>query len=92
MLILNIGELSMEKEKFLTKELTIYLAEFIVLIISMAGMFFWSISESKEDKRILFAMINENRIETQSTLNAIHAEMKDFHGRLCAIEEKNREK
>ena len=85
-----------EKEKFLTKELTIYLAEFIVLIISMAGMFFWSISESKEDKRVLFAMINENRIELQSTMNAnmgaIQAEMKDFHGRLCAIEEKNKSK
>jgi len=24
------------------------------------------------------------------TLQAIHMEMKDFHGRLCAIEERNR--
>lgn len=24
--------------------------------------------------------------KTQATLNAIHNEMKDFHGRLCAIE------
>lgn len=82
----------MGKEKFLTKELTIYLAEFVVLIISMTGMFFWSISESKEDKRVLMALMNENRIETQSTLNAIHTEMKDFHGRLCAIEERNKSK
>ena len=82
--------MSMEKESFLTKELTIYLAEFVVLIISMAGMFFWSISESKEDKRVLLALLNDNRIETQSTLNAIHAEMKDFHGRLCAIEERKK--
>jgi hypothetical protein len=85
-----------EKEKFLTKELTIYLAEFIVLIISMAGMFFWSISESKEDKRLILALMNENRIELQSSINAnmsaIHDEMKDFHGRLCAIEERNKSK
>ncbi len=33
-------------------------------------------------------------IQTDTKLTAIHEEMKDFHGRLCAIEErnKNREK
>jgi len=29
---------------------------------------------------------------TDKTLEAIQAEMKDFHGRLCAIEERNRSK
>lgn len=28
----------------------------------------------------------------QSQVNAIQQEMKDFHGRLCAIEERNRNK
>jgi cell division protein FtsB len=28
----------------------------------------------------------------QASIEAIHAEMKDFHGRLCAIEERNRGK
>jgi len=47
--------------------------------------------------------MNENRIELQSMINtnqciinanisAIHDEMKDFHGRLCAIEERNKSK
>jgi hypothetical protein len=29
-------------------------------------------------------------IQTLSRLDAIQQEMKDFHGRLCAIEERNR--
>lgn len=31
-------------------------------------------------------------IQTISRLDAIHQEMKDFHGRLCAIEERNKGK
>jgi hypothetical protein len=31
-------------------------------------------------------------IHTSSQLNAIQQEMKDFHGRLCAIEERNKGK
>lgn len=31
-------------------------------------------------------------IQTLNTLKAIQDEMKDFHGRLCAIEERNRPK
>jgi len=29
-------------------------------------------------------------LQTVTRLDAIHQEMKDFHGRLCAIEERNR--
>ncbi len=29
-------------------------------------------------------------LQTDRKLDAIHAEMKDFHGRLCAIEERNK--
>lgn len=31
-------------------------------------------------------------IQTDTKLTAIHQEMKDFHGRLCAIEERNKNK
>lgn len=34
--------------------------------------------------------IDEHRRETNSILNAIREDMRDFHGRLCSIEEKNR--
>ena len=40
-------------------------------------IFFWSRSESRSDTRMILAMID-----------AIQKEMKDFHGRLCAIEER----
>jgi hypothetical protein len=29
-------------------------------------------------------------IQSTNQINAIHQEMKDFHGRLCAIEERNK--
>jgi len=43
--------------------------------------------DSKTDANLL-AM----RQSTDSKLEAIHQEMKDFHGRLCAIEERNKGK
>lgn len=30
-------------------------------------------------------------LHTSAQIDAIHQEMKDFHGRLCAIEERNKE-
>ena len=43
----------------------------------MAGLFFWARSESRTDHREVIALIM-----------AIKDEIKDFHGRLCALEEK----
>lgn len=53
--------------------------EMIIFLASILGTFFWCRSESREDNR---------RIE--NLISAIQQEMKDFHGRLCALEEKNR--
>lgn len=45
----------------------------------------------------LYTKLEENRKETnliineiRQDINAIHTEMKDFHGRLCAIEERGK--
>lgn len=46
-------------------------------------LWLWSRSESREDHRALETW-------TKDMLSAIQAEMKDFHGRLCAIEENRR--
>jgi len=55
----------------------------IALLITVIGanlaMFMWARSESRSDQ-------SEMRI----MLKAIQDEMKDFHGRLCAIEERNK--
>ena len=42
-------------------------------------LFLWNRSESNSDRRDMMNLIN-----------AIKEEMKDFHGRLCAIEERKR--
>ena len=55
--------------------------QFLALLGSFTGLFFWSRSESRSDSR---------RIE--DLITAIKDEIKDFHGRLCAIEERNRGK
>lgn len=34
--------------------------------------------------------LDENRKETNDILRGIQEEIKDFHGRLCAIEERNK--
>ena len=36
--------------------------------------------------------IDEHRRDTTQILLSIQTEMKDFHGRLCAIEERNKRK
>lgn len=72
-------------------------AKIIALIISMYGMIRWFRSDTYEhltamSKRIdsMDNKIEVIRIETNILLQSIQTEMKDFHGRLCALEEKNR--
>lgn len=54
----------------------------LALFLANAGLIFWMRSESREDWRIMDAKIDAN-------LQGIREEMRDFHGRLCAIEERN---
>jgi hypothetical protein len=55
----------------------------ISLFLANAGLIIWMRSESRNDWRHMDAKLD-------ASLKAIHEEMKDFHGRLCAIEEKYR--
>jgi hypothetical protein len=57
--------------------------QIFVMGLTVAGLFLWSRAESKADYR-------ELRGEMRTYMEAIHTEMKDFHGRLCAIEERNK--
>lgn len=52
--------------------------QFLILIITIGGLFLWNRSESNNDRREMMGLIK-----------SIQEEIKDFHGRLCAIEEKN---
>jgi len=54
-------------------------AQFSIFIITMAGLFLWNRSESNSDRR-----------EICCVLKAIQDEIKEFHGRLCSLEERSR--
>ena len=56
-------------------------------------VFMWYMrKDSKEDYIRLDTKLEEWRKETNCILTAIQQEIKDFHGRLCALEEKNKGK
>jgi hypothetical protein len=51
----------------------------LILIVTLGGLFLWNRAESNSDRRMFYEL-----------LKGISDEMKDFHGRLIALEEKNR--
>lgn len=53
-------------------------------------LWLWSRSESRADIRAVNALVEAIRADTKAFQEAVRVEMKDFHGRLCAIEERNR--
>lgn len=64
----------------------------LTLFLANAGLVLWFRAESRSDWRHmdakLEASISAIREETRAFQQAIQAEIKDFHGRLCAIEER----
>lgn len=54
-------------------------SQFIILLITIAGLFLWNRSEARTDNRRALDLID-----------AIQKEMKDFHGILCGLEERGR--
>ena len=53
--------------------------QFFILIITLGGLFLWNGSQANSDRRAM-----------QATVDAIKEEIKDFHGRLIAIEERRK--
>jgi len=51
--------------------------QFILFGVATLGMFFWNRTESRTDNRQLEALLREMKDE-----------MKDFHGRMCTLEER----
>lgn len=69
------------------------------IVITIAGLFFWNRSEGRSDFRFVQDMLvamrqtrDEDTKRTNDLLKAISDEIEDFHGKLCAIEERNKEK
>ena len=53
--------------------------QFIIFFIGVFGLFIWNRAEARADAR-----------HANSLIEAIRQDIKDFHGRLCSIEERNR--
>lgn len=51
----------------------------LTIVGSNIALFLWARNESRSDYR-----------ETRQIIETIQMEIKDFHGRLCALEEKRR--
>jgi hypothetical protein len=61
--------------------------QIFAIIAANAALFFWSRTESKSDIRHM-----DNKIDAIRELTyAIHLEVKDFHNKICRIEEKSKE-
>ena len=58
--------------------------EILIQILAVGGLFLWSRSESRSDCRRIEDLIVTFKDE-------VAKEIKDFHGRLCALEEKYRQ-
>ena len=72
-------------------DITAIITVFGVFIANAAiiiPLFLWVRAESRADYRHTDAKLES----TRELVRAIHDEMKDFHNRLCAIEERNKER
>ncbi len=69
-------------------------AQFSIMIIAFVGLFTWNRSESRADYRHMDDKLEATREliraiheETKSFQSTMMQESKDFHNRLCRIEE-----
>ena len=62
--------------------------QILSLFLANAGLIFWFSTESRNDWRHM-----DQKVDAMKELIVcIQFEMKDFHGRLCSIEERNKGK
>jgi hypothetical protein len=64
--------------------------QFILMLIAIIGLFAWNRVEACSDRREANSLREADRRDVLTLLEAIKNEIKDFHGRLCAIEERNK--
>lgn len=62
------------------------LGMFIANAALIIPLFLWNRSESREDIRHMDSKLES----TRELVKAIYDEVKDFHSRLCSIEERNK--
>ena len=55
-------------------------------------MWLWARAESRSDNRQMLSMMQAMQSDSRAFQTVIYQETKDFHGRLCSIEERNKGK
>lgn len=68
------------------------LGVFIANVALIAPLFIWNRAESRADLRHMDSKLEIYIQAIREDIKAVHEEMKDFHGRLCAIEERRHNK
>lgn len=58
--------------------------QFIIFFVGVFGLFIWNRAEGRSDARHMDAKLEGQR----NLMNAIHDEIKDFHGRMLDLEKK----
>jgi hypothetical protein len=73
--------------------------QFTIILITFVGLFIWNRTESRADIRHMDTKLESNRNlsiqihkENHDLISAIREDAKEFHRRMCAIEERNRGK
>jgi predicted aminopeptidase len=74
-----------------TQVLAIILGNFAMLGANL-GIFFWLRAEANADRRQIQQESAADRRDFLSLIREIKDELKDFHARLCVIEEKRSKK
>jgi hypothetical protein len=71
----------------------------IAIVGVLIATIFWTRGESNsvrmelsQDRKDVVTLMNQIRLEIRDEIHAIRLEMRDFHTRLCTIEERRREK
>jgi len=65
-------------------------AQVLFLFFANASLIVWFRAESRADWRHMDNKLEAFKIEATAMIKAIQDEIKDFHGRLCSLEEKNK--
>lgn len=64
--------------------------QFSIILITFVGLFIWNRTEARTDARHMDQKMSQIHSETREMIAAIQQEIKDFHARLCVIEERSR--
>ncbi len=67
-------------------------SQILTIIGSNLALFIWARTEANSDRKQLENIINADRKDMLQIIREIKDEIKDFHGRLCAIEERGKGK